>query len=107
MLQRPWAGRCHSGATFDNVLYVQFVFLVFCNKYLWQTLGWFGSFPRLRLTELGTAAIAHRMVSTSSHCVSGPQGALGVSNPQCPEQNFTVPWVWGRACAAVVALWLP
>lgn len=30
-----WAGRWYSGAGFDNVLYVQFVFLVFCNKYLW------------------------------------------------------------------------
>lgn len=35
VLQRPWACRCYSGAGFDNVLYVQFVFFVFCNKYLW------------------------------------------------------------------------
>lgn len=38
--------------------------------------------------------------------MSDPWGALVVSNPQCPEQNFTVPWVWGRAHGGVLALGL-
>lgn len=35
---------------------------------------------------------------------SGSSGCQ--SDPQCPEQNFTVPWVWRRAHARVLALWL-
>lgn len=49
---------------------------------------------------------SHTLVRTPSHCVSGPWGALVVSNPQCPEQNFAVPWVWGKAHGGVLALGL-
>lgn len=38
----------------------------------------------------------------SSHSLSGPRESSGCqSNPQCPEQNFTLPWFWGRARARV------